>query len=350
METQSPQPSFEGAATVDQAAQALSGLLEQRRKKPDAQPEIKPAAAEKKPAAPAADEAKDETDTAAEQPGDTPADAKPVEGEPDADKGEADKPATEEIVVELDGEKLTPAQLREWKKERMLHADYSRKTREIAETRKAFEAERGQASQAIQAQLQEVGFLSNALLQQLTNAEQNTDWEALRATDPAKYAAAYADMHRKREVLQRSFAAYKQAEGAKQQQSQVVTQRTLAEQAQRLPELIPDWHDEKIAQTEKRQLAEYLAKDGLLSADELAGVSDARFVALARKAMFYDRAQAQRKEIAKKVEKSVPKLQKGGVASGDSKDHEIKQLGERLARTGRVDDMAKLLETKFKRQ
>ena len=70
------------------------------------------------------------------------------EGEETADDSEGDEPedddADEGDLYEVAGEQFTLAELREWKANGLRQSDYTKKTQEISEARKAFETERQQ--------------------------------------------------------------------------------------------------------------------------------------------------------------------------------------------------------------
>lgn len=338
-----PNPVTGAADSVESAANAILSRHQQRfEKKPEAVVEKKPEPVEKPVAA--ATEPKAEVE-ATETPDDESAQSQ--EAKPEAE-GEKVKDDEVEVYheVKVNGE-IRKVSLKEALQGFMLHEDYSKKTREVAEQRKAYAAEVQQKETAIQAQLGEVGFLAQNLMSQLTGIEQSTDWNALRVADPVKYEALVAETHQKRDLLQRAYQAYQQtSEQQKQIQMQAMNNR-LAEQAEKLPALIPDWIDEKVASTEKRQLTEYLKKTDLYSDDELNQVSDARFVSIARKAMLYDQQAGKRVEIAAKVEKKVPKFQTGGVANTNSADEAIKRQSDKFRKSGRLEDMAALLTKKY---
>lgn len=328
-----------GVTDVDSAAAFLTNsLLKKREQKPDEAKAQKPEGKE-----PKAEEPKGKTpEPTDDDPGDeAPAKADTAE-EPEAKDG-ADPEG--EIAVEIDGEKLTAKQIRELRKQNMLHADYTRKTQALADQRKAVEAKAQEIETARTQQLSQLGFLANTLAQQITHIEQNTNWDELRQKDPAAFVAAREAIAQRQNALRQAYGAYQQVEAQKQQETQAQRQKRLAQEAELLPSRIPDWADEKVAERERGDLAAYLEKDGFGKEDESL-LENHKAIALFRKAMLYDRQQADMAKAKAKAEKPVPKVTKGGVASSDAKDHEIKQAQERLRKSGRLDDAAALLTLK----
>lgn len=343
MSEEAPNP-FAGAADVDSAAAALTSLVGTRRNRPEAKagqpaPEVKT----ETPSAPAADET-NATDAPEVEPGEPPDNQQ--QDAPEAKDENGEEPL---IEVKINGktEKVTLSQLRSGY---MMQQDYSRKSREVAEQRKQFELERNQVKSAIETRLNETGFLANALMQQLTAVEQNVNWEQLKQTDPNKFNALVVQVEQKRNLLKQAYDQYQQAQQMQAQQHQQELVQTLQQESARLPLLIPEWTDEKIAQSEKQQLATYLRQDDFLSESEVNELEDSRIVALARKAMLYDRMKSQRTALQQKADKPVPKLQKGGIQRTDASDQKSQNQLAKLKRSGSMDDAAQWLLLKHRKE
>lgn len=331
MTTEAPNP-FEGAADPNSAAEALISRMEQRESpKPPEKTLLKAAP-------PPAEAEADETEPEDEEPAEEAETPEPEE-ETEADQEQP------RYTVKVNGEEVEVS-LDDLQRGYMMHRDYSQKSRAVAEERRAFSEQRQQQEQALQAHMQEVGFLANTLVQQLTQMDQSINYEELRQKDPAAYNAAMIARHEKQQLLQRAYQAYQQTEQQSQSNQQEQYQGYLQEQAQRLPELIPGWIDEKIATAEKSQLAQYLKAEGL-SDEEVNGVADARFVALARKAMLYDKLQVDKKAIQKKVTKVVPPVRKGGAENASARDQTIKAQQKKFKRSGNWRDGAEMLAAKL---
>lgn len=93
---------------------------------------------------------------------------------------EADNPDPDEDEIEHEGKKYrVPKALAQ---ERMMHADYTRKTQEVAETRKALETQSRQQAESFEAL--RADHVRVHTLQAQVEAYKNVDWQTALATDP----------------------------------------------------------------------------------------------------------------------------------------------------------------------
>lgn len=346
MSTESPQPSsYEGAADLNDAADILAREMEAELPDEDddspnpdrggndrdeddaASPEADP------------DEDGDDEDTDPDDDGEDADDTEQPDAEEDPDEDEED-PDNQLISVTVQGEtkKVTLDELRAGY---MMHEDYSRKSREVAQQRRELYEQRAQVQQATQAQLQEIGFLANELMTQVIGQEQALTDE-LRHSDPAEYAALDAEIRRKREMLSRAFQAHQQAQQSGNQFQGEMLQRHLAEQRDLLLSKVPEWSNPERATKERAQLAEYLISQGF-HPQEVKTMADHRAVVLGLKAMQFDKLQQDRTQAKKKVKRPVPKLRKSRANSDNVSDQRRKKAKRRLAAEGSLDSAVEYL-------
>ena len=284
------------------AVNAMMGILS------DESQEVRDDQAEPEDEVVAADEADDEAEESEE-----------VEGE------EESQPQARTFKVKVDGEEVEVPE-DELLKGYSRTQDYTRKTQQLAEQRKAAEAEYEQVRNERQQYAQLLGQLSA----KLESAPEVDD--SLQYTDPIAYAQQVAQYYQW-ENQRQAVAQEKQRLSAVQQQEQAAqTQKYLAQQQEMLTTLIPDWVDADVAKAEKAKIRE-VAKQYGYGDDELSQLYDARAVALMRDAMKYRDLVAKRQEVkpqASPVVKSRPKT----VSSQQS------QIKQRLAKTGSVNDAA----------
>ena len=246
------------------------------------------------------------------------------------------------FTVKVDGKEVEVT-LDELQKGYSRTQDYTRKTQQIAETRKAVEAE----AAAIRAEREQYAQLLGALQQQLESAgEQPVDWDRLYAEDPIEW------------VRQRELARDKQErKAAIQSEQQRLSQLTAQQQAEEMKTKlaqeqdlliasVPEWKDPQKAKAEKALLVEFGRKIGF-SEDELKNVYDHRAVIALRKAALYDQMVSKRKDI-KPVVNNGPRPVKPSAAGKVSTTTEGTRAKQRLAKTGRVDDAAKAIELLLK--
>lgn len=339
MSTESPQPSaFEGATDIESAAEALMSLTEAEQSPSPDDPEEREEQADPAEAEEAEPEETDEQDS---DEGEEPDEEQPDESEDADEADEEPEQATYKVTVQGEEREVSLDELRSGY---MMHEDYSRKSRALADDRKAFYEQREQVTQATQAQLQEVGFLAHELLKQVTGEEQNLD--DLRNVDPAEYSARLADINRKKEMLARAFQANQQQQQSSNQFRGDLHQQHLARERDLLLSQLPEWSDSEKATKEQAQLAEYLAANGF-QPQEIQGMADHRAVILSRKAMLFDQMQKDqqrtRQEVQKKVKRPVPKVRKARAESTSVRDQRVKQARKQLQRDGSIDAAAGLL-------
>lgn len=277
------------------------------------------------------DEPREAEESQAEQ-GETVA-TEEVDDEVESDDDEAEEveqPTVRTFKVKVDGEEIEVPE-DELLKGYSRTQDYTKKTQALAEQRKAAEQE----YESIRAERAQYAQLVNQLAAKLQDEPQIDD--SLQYTDPIAYAQQVAQVMQVRQ--QRAAVAQEQqrlAQVEQQEQAQQL-QRYVAEQAELLPTLIPDWVDAETAKAEKAKIRD-VAKSFGYSDDEVSQIYDARAVAVLRDAMRWREAQAKRQEIkpqATPVVKARPKATASAATSAK----------QRLAKTGSVNDAAAYFRT-----
>jgi hypothetical protein len=221
-------------------------------------------------------------------------------------------------------------------------ADYTKKTQQVAEQRKALEAE----AKAIE----EAKYLRDAYAQRLqameqllNSPEQSEDLEYLKESDPIGYAVRVAEKQQQREQLQavqlerQRIAEQQQAEYAQQMQGY------LAQQAEQLAKVLPDYTDPVKGETLRSELRSFAKTNLGFSDEELSMVRDSRQVIALHKAMLYDKLQKAKPNVNKRVSEA-PKTLKSGNSVKPATSDQIKRQTNQLKQTGRVRDAAKLFE------
>lgn len=268
----------------------------------------------------------------ASEPGPTP------EGPQEASASdEPEQPEVEEgsgyEEIELDGEtyrvppKLKDAVLRQ--------SDYTQKTQQVAEIRRAVEAQ-ARAVQLVQ-QFQAATADEQRMLQALESkiGEYNSvDWQNLDSETLIK-AKHNLDTLKERATEVRARLSYK-AQQAQQAGSQLQEQFK-AQRAEALQRIIPGWNGE----------ADYYASIAALNVgfapDEVANNFDARMGILAWKAAQFDRLQSGKSAAVQQVKKAPPVI-KPGASQGQNVVAQKKYSEDRvrLKKSGSVDDAARL--------
>ena len=260
----------------------------------------------------------------------------PVEAADDQPSEEAEDGT---VTIEVDGKPVTLSkqELADAYKNGLRQSDYTKKTMEVAEQRKAAEAEVAKARQEREAYQSNLQKLSNQLEGALQEQSQ-INWQQLLESDPVEYLKQqhlYQQRYAALQENQRQQAAL--AEHAKAE-AEASHRSYLAQQQEALLAKLPDWTDASKASAEKQAIAKYLVdqgfEDGLISQ-----ISDHRQVLVARKAMLYDQMVSKASAAAKKVAQAPQKVIKPGVGDSPRVDGRSSAM-QKLGKSGSVQDAA----------
>ena len=342
--------------SVVDARSALEGLLGDEPGTPDDTDSTK------EPEAEAATEAAEEPEAdKAEGEGDEDSQEDAAEGDDDTEatddgedeQGDDETPAIDPPIGMSAEEKAAweklPREQQEFvaKQEKARTADYQRKTQALAEQRKEAEAAKTQVEQQRQQYAENLTIVQNMIesslqadpqeMQRLYN-ENPTEWvrmNELQRQGQEKLKAVQGEMQRLRQ----------QAE----QEHQKQLQTELQDAARRLPELIPDWSNAETAKAEKAQLSSWLMEQGF-TREQLAQNTNPHLIAMARKAMLFDRQQAT-KRTAKEKAAAAPtpaktaKPQASKRTSPNRSPDPATKDSQRFRQKPTRDNAAKLLES-----
>jgi len=259
----------------------------------------------------------------------------------EGEETEEEEQQAEVYTVKIDGKEVEVT-LDELQKGYSRTQDYTRKTQQIAETRKAVDAE----ASAIRAEREQYAQLLGALKQQLESTEAPVDMDRLYNEDPIEWVRQSEVMRQKQDKLAAIQSEQQRLSQLTAQQRAQEMQAHLASQQEALIQAVPEWKDSKKAQAEKALLVEFGKKIGF-SDDELKNVYDHRAVVALRKAALYDQMMSKRGQI-KPVINNGPRPAKPSAAGRVSTTTESTRAKQRLAKSGRVDDAAKAIELLLK--
>ena len=259
-----------------------------------------------------------------------------VEQEDSSDEQEAQtyriKAAGEERDVTLD----------ELIKSYQLGTDYTRKSQAVAEERKAVEAERNAIQEA--KQIRDTYAERLQIIEQMLNQPQEEEnLEYLKEVDPIGYAVKVAELSQKEKQLMQVRAERERISHQQEYDRQEQLRYKINEEAQKLVAALPEYADPVKGDAIRKDVRTY-GKQAGFSDDELANVYDSRAVLTLWKAMQFDKLQASKPGITKKVN-DAPRTMKSGVTMPrDSNGDELKKLKARAKQSGRVADAAAAFE------
>jgi hypothetical protein len=242
-----------------------------------------------------------------------------------------------EVEVEFEGEKYkVPEKL---KNALMLHADYTRKTQEVAEQRKTLEQER-KTVEAI-SQISEGEFKMSAAIMQVDSqlhAYQNVDWATLYQQDPNRFAwenKQFQDLKDTRSQLANQLQGLS---GQRVQQTEAMKREALQKGAQELARAIPGWNADLA-----NKLGDVGEKSYGFSKDELTNITDPRMVKVLHDAYQFQKLKEAKVTAVKQVQ-ALPKLSKPGAAALPGDGDKQASLMKNLRQTGSRQTAVSLFE------
>ncbi len=249
--------------------------------------------------------------------------------EESATEEEAQSEETDLFYYDLDGEEVSSDQLKEWKSNGLMQADYTRKTQELADSRKDFEAERetmiGQQSKLAE----QLATLEAMISEDAKTTEELAD---MREYEPEEYIK-YTEKQSKRKELLKSA----------KQQTPVSTVDVQAEQS-KLWEANPSWMDNgkqtKAFTDDMALVQEYASKQGYTN-DEINGIQSAHHWQTLIDAAKFKASSNKSVSLEKRVRKA-PVSTKPQAAKSNALGDKIAKQKAKLKRTGRNEDFVAL--------
>jgi len=217
--------------------------------------------------------------------------------------------------------------------------DYTRKTQELANQRKTIEQQAQELAQrdAIYAQL--LPKMEAQLQGELVN---EPDWDSLYNDDPIAFVREKQLWDEKKEKLKAA-----QAENARlQQESYAQQQQLIAQQVQegqqRILEIIPEWKNAEVAQKEKLAIRDYGINVLGYTPQEMDAIYDYRALLGLRNAWLNSKTvEATRK---KPTQKAPARVARPGTTTRKKSVAPAKRAKQVLAKSGKVQDAAKVFE------
>lgn len=320
--------------TLEDAARAFEGMLDRE----DGTPATEEPAAEEVPASP---NGASESVAAEAEPEETPAGDAAAESEEAeaAETDDAEEAISEDslVTVRVDG-KPEQVPLKEVLKGYQRNRDYTLKTQELANQKQQFAAEQ----KAIREERETYATMLRALQDQLqTGGESEPDWDEVFRTDPLSYARKRDQWRDKQEKVAAANYELQRLQVIKQQEQVEALKKTVESGRQRMNDLVPAWKDQATWDTDRQKIVDYAQKVAGYSPEEINQAYDPRAVVLLHKARLYDELLSNRPKptIAK-----GPRVASAGVAQPQGSSARLNQAQQRLAKSGRLVDAAKVWE------
>lgn len=167
-------------------------------------------------------------------------------GEPQFDDdGNPIEEPDEDEEIELDDElkvKVPKSKAQKAREHLLRQADYTRKTQEVAELRKALEADRNNLQQASDAELG-AAAQATSIAQQLA-AYQRVDWNAWNDNDPFEAQKAFMNFQQLKDAQQQALGQLQYLRNQRVSAAQQESARRIEEGKRTLSKDIPEWNDD----------------------------------------------------------------------------------------------------------
>ena len=266
--------------------------------------------------------------------------AEPVEA-----KTEAAPTEPEMVEVDIDGYKvqLPKDKADKLSAERLMQADYTRKTMVAAEERKAVEVEKQNTINERQAAKQQLMAITTTLEAAVQSGQLKAPDAALLDTDPVAYLRQQAQWSQAQTAFAQASQQLRSINTQEQQSAAAQRQQILESERAQLLAKVPEWKDEGKAQTEKAEFYGYLIQQGY-TPEQVENTTDHRAMLAQLQAFRYQKLIADQKAvIARKVPPATPKAIRPGAAT-DAPTNPLNQAAmQRLKSSsngGKVQDAA----------
>jgi len=270
-------------------------------------------------------------------------DGEDVYDDDDDDEEVDEEPAETLYTVKVDGKEVE-VNLEEALKGYQRQEAFTKRSMELAEQRKAFEAEAAQTRQLRDAYAQQLELLQTQLQQ--TNLTEEPDWAALKnegySTDDIFFAKTEFDKQQKQVqqvAAERQKIAHQQA-----QEHEAHLKQHLTNQRVEMLERIPEWRNDETREFERKEVIKYAQKRVGFSEEEISSASDARAIELLYKAWKWDNLM-EKKPTTKKRTRQAPKMAKAGqpATKREVVNRSKRKAREQFEKAGTVDAAVQLL-------
>jgi hypothetical protein len=259
-----------------------------------------------------------------------------VEASEETDGTEAPTEAPVTITVKVDGKTQTIS-AEEAANGYQRYADYTRKTEQLAAERKTIEDQ----AVAVHEERQTYATMLVALRDQLQELQpEEPDWAEVYRTDPVGYARRRDEWRDKADKIAAAKFELNRLRGEERKEQEANLRKLQVEKRAQMFDLMPAWKDPKVWEADRQAIIKYAQEVGGYSTEEIANAYDPRAIVLFNKARLWDELQAnQPKPTAVKR----PQVASAGPAR-DTSSNRLNAAQQRLAKSGRIEDAAKVFE------
>lgn len=253
----------------------------------------------------------------------------------DADDDEDDDEQPDVYTVKVDGEEYEVT-LDELRNGYSRQQAFTKRSMELAEQRKAFEAEAAETKALRDAYKQQLDVLQSQIQQ---TTQQEPDWRALAETMSERELFLYkTEWDQQKEYLKQVEAEQQRIAAEQARDNEHRMREHLEVQRKDMLNRIPAWQNEDTRNAERQEVIKYAQRRIGFTEEEIANASDARAIELLYKAWRWDNLQ-EKKPNAKKRARNAPKMAKAGkpTTKRQAATRARQQSFDRLTKEGSVD-------------
>jgi hypothetical protein len=251
---------------------------------------------------------------------------------------EEEAPQLQKFTVKVDGQEVEVTQ-EELVNGYSRQQDYTRKTQELSQQRKTIEQQQAELAQrdAIYSQL--LPKMEAQLKGELAN---EPDWNTLYEDDPVGYVREKQLWDEKKEKLSAVSAEQQRLQQEALVKKQQQLQQFVEYGNQKLLEIIPEWQNPEVAAKEKAAISEYAVNFLEYTPEEIQQVYDYRALLGLRNAWLNSKTVEATKK--KPTQKAPARVARPGTTNRPKSAAPVKKAKQRLAKSGKVQDAAKVFE------
>ena len=239
----------------------------------------------------------------------------------------------------IDGE-ATKVKMQDLVKSYQLEGHVNKKSMQLESDRREFETTRDQAYDHLTQKITVANNLIGAVEQQLMGELQGIDWDTLRATDPAEWAATrqyYTERVQWLEQLKTQTGSMQKGLTEEQQKAQQDKYNAFMQgEVLKMIQDNPAWKDQAVMAKEVGEVGKFLVDKYGFTPEEIANHMDARMMRMVRDAMQFANGKDTLK--TKKVPDNVPKFRTPGQQNANRRDttkaRQVKAQKEAIRKSG----------------
>jgi hypothetical protein len=175
---------------------------------------------------------------------------------------------------------------------------------------------------------------------------QGVNWVQLANDQPLEYPKYRAQFDMLQQGYQQAIGQYNDRYGKVVEAKKHLDEQDTREQVEKLRSLIPEWRDNAKFEAGAKEVHAFLVREGLMP--KTLALKDAAMVAVAHKAMLYDKLLRAKTDKVRQL-RTAPPVTKPGASQGNTAQADrARDLEGRFRKSGDIKDAAQILLNRWK--